>query len=94
MTNSGQFCSRSSIYLSHDSVLRSRAQAGESVPSKLTPAADLSDEESQPKARSKGKGNFAGFAALQMDDTPEPAAAAEEEEDFGGLMVSIILLLT
>lgn len=74
--------------------MRSRAKAGESIPSKLIPAADASDEESQPKARSKGKGNFAGFAALQMDDAPEPAAAAEEEEDFGGLMVSIIIFLS
>lgn len=74
--------------------MRSRAKAGESIPSKLIPAADASDEESQPKARSKGKGNFAGFAALQMDDAPEPAPAAEEEEDFGGLMVSIIIFLS
>ncbi|KAF7967593.1 hypothetical protein HWV62_33719 [Athelia sp. TMB] len=61
------------------------AQAGESVPSKIIPAGDASDEESRPKAKSKS--NFAGFAALQMDEPAEPAA--EDEEDFGGLMSTL-----
>lgn len=62
-----------------------REKAGESIENNSVDLANgghVSDHEDLPK--SKTKGAFSGFAALNMEDA---GAAEEEEEDFGGLMV-------